>query len=155
VAREARYLASQELRVTKGLAELVTRLRALQRTHIAFGSPSMPLHPTRRSRRRRGRTWRVSPISTPRRPVRQSWSWSSRKPPGSRPTSGKWAGVLTSVLNSHWPPTESETLRDVVASILREADDRSWYESALSTLVRLVGVPCGHSAQRDQDLLRT
>jgi len=28
VAREARYLASQELRVTKGLAELVTRLRA-------------------------------------------------------------------------------------------------------------------------------
>jgi thiaminase (transcriptional activator TenA) len=47
-------------------------MRTLQRTHIAFGSPSMPVHPTRRSRRRRGRTWRVSPISTPRRPVRQS-----------------------------------------------------------------------------------
>src|SRR6202011_67820 len=62
-----------------GYAENATRLasrrdamRTLQRTHIAFGSPSMPVHHIRRSRRKRGRTWRVSPISTPRRPVRQS-----------------------------------------------------------------------------------
>jgi hypothetical protein len=41
-------------------------MRTLQRTHIAFGSPSMPVHHTRRSRRKRGRTWRVSPISTSR-----------------------------------------------------------------------------------------
>jgi Putative transcription activator len=60
-----------------GYAEIATRLasrpeRTLQRTHIAFGSPSMPVHHTRRSRRKRGRTWRVSPISTSRRPARQS-----------------------------------------------------------------------------------
>jgi hypothetical protein len=47
-------------------------MRTLQRTHIAFGSPSMPVHHTRRSRRKRGRIWRVSPISTSHRPARQS-----------------------------------------------------------------------------------
>jgi hypothetical protein len=60
-----------------GYAEIATRLATrpdaiLQRTHIVLGSPSMPVHHTRRSRRKRGRTWRVSRISTSRRPARQS-----------------------------------------------------------------------------------
>jgi thiaminase/transcriptional activator TenA len=60
-----------------GYAEIATRhdpMRSLQRTHIAFGSPSMPVHHTRTSRRRHGRIWMVSPISTSRRPARQSSS---------------------------------------------------------------------------------
>jgi len=60
-----------------GYAEIATRLAAqpaaqAARTHIASGSPNMPVHPTRRSRRKRGRTWKLSPISTPRRPARRS-----------------------------------------------------------------------------------
>src|SRR5258707_937536 len=57
-----------------GYAEIATRLasRPDAPTNIAFGSPSMPVHHTKRSRRKRGRTWRVSPISTSRRPARQS-----------------------------------------------------------------------------------
>jgi hypothetical protein len=47
-------------------------MRTLQRIHIAFGSPSMPVHHTKRSRRKRGRTWRVSLISASRQPARQS-----------------------------------------------------------------------------------
>jgi thiaminase len=60
-----------------GYAEIAARfasrpMRTLQRTHIAFGSPSMPVLPTSRSRRKRGRTWRVAPISTPPRRAKQS-----------------------------------------------------------------------------------
>ena len=60
-----------------GYAEIATRLASrpdadAATNPIAFGSPSMPARHTRRSRRKRGRTWRVSPISTPRRPARQS-----------------------------------------------------------------------------------
>ena len=39
--------------------------RSLQRTHIGTGLPSMPVHHTKRSRRKRGRTSTVWPISTP------------------------------------------------------------------------------------------
>jgi len=76
-------------------------MRTLQRNHIAFGSPSMPVHHTRRSRRKRGRTWRVSPnlYVTPAREARadRDFQGSHR---GSRPTSGKWAGAAANVLNS-------------------------------------------------------
>jgi thiaminase/transcriptional activator TenA len=55
-----------------GYAEIATRLASRPDAHIAFGSPSMPVHHTKRSRRKRGRIWRVSPISTSHRPARQS-----------------------------------------------------------------------------------
>ena len=60
-----------------GYAEIATRLASRpgalpQRTHIAFGSPSMRAHHIKRSRRKRGHTWKVLPISTPRRRARQS-----------------------------------------------------------------------------------
>ena len=88
-----------------GYAEIATRLardpmRSPQRIRIASGSKSMPVRPTSRLRRKRGRSWSVSPISTPHLPARQSWSRSSGKLPGSRPTSGKWAGVQADGANT-------------------------------------------------------
>ncbi len=45
-------------------------------------------------------TWTGSPISMLHPRVKPSWSRSSRKRPGSRPTSGKWAGARGCVLNN-------------------------------------------------------
>jgi TENA/THI-4/PQQC family len=73
--------------------------RTPRRTPIASGSTNMPVRHTKRSRRRRGRTWTGSPISMLHPRVKPSWSRSSRKRPGSRPTSGKWAGARGCVLN--------------------------------------------------------
>jgi len=47
-------------------------MRTLRLTPIAFGSTSTPACHTRRSRRKRGRTWSTSRISMPHRPARQS-----------------------------------------------------------------------------------
>ena len=46
--------------------------RLPKRTPIAVGSPNMPVRPTRRSRRKRGRTWSALPIPIPRPPARPS-----------------------------------------------------------------------------------
>jgi hypothetical protein len=50
-------------------------------------------------------------------PARESELIVIGKPPGSKPTSGKWAGVRISILNTHWPRTESGSLRTCVAII--------------------------------------
>jgi len=60
-----------------GYAEIAARLAArreahAERTPIAVGSPNMPVRPTRRSRRKRGRTWSALPIPIPRPPARPS-----------------------------------------------------------------------------------
>ena len=49
-----------------------TPWQSLARYVFDAGSPSVPALRTRRSRRKRGRNWSVSPISTPRRPAKQS-----------------------------------------------------------------------------------
>ena len=60
-----------------GYAEIATRLASRPDAHAATNPyrvwiAEMPAHHTGRSRRKRGRTWRISPISTSRRPARQS-----------------------------------------------------------------------------------
>ena len=88
-----------------GYAEIATRLAARPDALAATNPYRVWIAeyaggPIRRSRRKRGSTWKPLPIATPRRRARQSWSRSSRKPPGSKPTSGKWAGARASVERS-------------------------------------------------------
>ena len=68
-------------------------MRAPQRIAIASGSTNMPARRTSRLRPARGGISTGSPISMSRRRAKPSWSRSSRKRPGSKPTSGRWAGA--------------------------------------------------------------
>jgi hypothetical protein len=78
--------------------------RAPQRARIASGSRNMPARLTRRLRPAHASIWTGLPTSMSHRRAKPSWSRSSRKRLGWRPTSGTWAGARGCVVHSRFYP---------------------------------------------------